>query len=312
MHSILVATLNRARRRLPALAVVALLSLSTSLTQTARGQQADCAYEDRDAPCALSSGSVVSGYIREQGGRNYFWFGAPERDTRTHIELTDLPADYDLYLFSNTDRDPLAKSVNEGAAPELIDLTLQDAGVYYVYVVSDPSLPFSAEEPYSLALTLTFPKPTPEVVATPTLTPFIATPTPVALVSIPPVLGRTGDAAAGAIRDTGLVPVVRVADRFSEHGQGTVAAQDPPAGTLLQPGSVVVVFVATGNVQIPAVANQPELNAEAILHEAGLQSDTVRRASQTIPSGLTIDTDPTAGMVAPSGSRVRVFISQGS
>jgi serine/threonine-protein kinase len=105
--------------------------------------------------------------------------------------------------------------------------------------------------------------------------------------------------------------MVQLVDRFAERGAGTVAGQDPPAGTPLPPGSEVVIYVATGNVEIPSVLNRPEQEAESTLHEAGLQSDTARRPSETIPAGMAIYTDPTAGMIVPSGTKVRVFISQG-
>jgi hypothetical protein len=309
VHRIYPVSVPMARLRFAAAMLAALVGLSSSSAQAAHAQDAECTYDDPDAPCALADGSVVSGYIRQQSGRSYFWFGVPERGTRAQIEITDLPADYDLYLFNSTDPDPTASSINEGTTPELIDIMLQDPGVYFVYVVSDPSRPFNADEPYTLTLKLVFPEPTPQVVATPT-TPA-PTPPDVNLMSVPPLVGRTGDASAGAVRDAGLVPTLLLADRFSERGTGTVAAQEPPAGTPVQPGSEVIIYVATGNVQIPSVLNRPEQEAEAILHEAGLQTNTVRRTSETIPPGVAIDTDPMSGTVVPSGTKVRVFISRG-
>lgn len=59
-------------------------------------------------------------------------------------------------------------------------------------------------------------------------------------VAVPDVVGQSGDAAAGAIRQLGLVPnVIR--------RSGTqVTAQDPSATTMLRPGAVVTLSVGPG------------------------------------------------------------------
>jgi hypothetical protein len=291
--------------------LAAALVLSLALAPVGNAQDEECVPTDHESPCALADGAVVSEYISEQGGRNYFWFGVPEPGTHAHIELKDLPADYDLYLFGSIDPEPMAKSVNQDTTPEVIDVTLQDASVYYIYVVSDPSLPFDADDPYTLTLSLLRPAPTPApALATPT--PALATVTPVFLNTVPPVLGRTSSASAQTIRDAGFSPVVRVVDQFSEHGPDTVAGQVPSAGTPLAAGGEVVLYVASGNVQVPSVVGRTVADAEAVLHAAGFRTDTIRRPSDTLALGTAIGTDPSANQVVPGGSEVRLFISQGN
>ena len=184
-----------------------LLALLAGLQGPAVGRaQTECETLDNpDAPCALSDGSVIGGYIGAQGGRNYFWFGVPVRDMHVSIRLTDLPADYDLYLFSDQAADPgqpIISSVTPGLDPEVIDAVLHDVGTYVVEVVDDPSIPNSPDVPYTLAFGLASPPavPTPEPTPEPTPQP---TPTPVpapSLVSVPgrcrPVAERRDAAAA--------------------------------------------------------------------------------------------------------------------
>src|SRR5690349_8034572 len=110
--------------------------------------QEDCNVEDLTTPCALSDGMVVQNVIREQGGRNYYWFGVPVADSHLHVELVDLPADYDLYLFSDQSADPtqpFAQSANTDLTPELIDASLASQGTYLLEVISDPGQPFDGD-----------------------------------------------------------------------------------------------------------------------------------------------------------------------
>src|SRR3954452_17031747 len=102
--------------------------LGASFLTTAR-QQVDCNVEDLSAPCTLSDGMTVQGTLAQSGARNYYWFGVPVSDMQLHIDLTDLPADYDLYLFSDQAADPtqpIAQSANSETTPEGIDRVLSD------------------------------------------------------------------------------------------------------------------------------------------------------------------------------------------
>jgi hypothetical protein len=275
-----------------------------------RAQPADCNVEDLTAPCPLADGVTVQGTIRQQGGRNYYWFGAPVSAMHVRIDMVDLPADYDLYLFSDQSADPtrpFTQSTNLEVAPELIDLVLADAGTYLLEVVSDPGQPFDPEQPYTLVFSLQAP-PTP----TPTPEPPAPTPTPEpARATVPPLLSHGGGTAAAEVRAAGLVPRLRTVDRFSLGGAGTVAAQDPPAGTVVSPESAVDIFVASGNVEVPQVAGLSEQAALELLQTAGFKIDTRRATSGSVPRGQAISAAPNPGQVVPSGASVTLFISQG-
>jgi hypothetical protein len=295
-----------------------LLVLLTGLQQPAIGRaQTECeSVDDPEAPCALADGAVVGSAIGVQGGRNYFWFGVPVPDMHVSIRLTDLPADYDLYLFSDQVADPaqpISSSVTPGTEPELIDAVLHSVGTYVIEVVDDPSIPNVPDMPYTLAFGLTAPPavPTPEPTPEPTPVP-IPTPLPAPpLASVPAVVGQSPNSAARLLRDAGLVVEVSNADAFSPAGAGTVATQDPLPAVRLAPGSTVRLGIATGRVAIPDVRGRSEAEAYAILRAAGFDIQTRRRPDETVPSGTVLGTNPGAGSVLGAASAIELLVSQG-
>ena len=295
-----------------------LLALTAGLQGPAVGRaQPDCdTYASPDAPCALADGSVISASIGARGGRNYFWFGVPVPDMHVSIQLTDLPADYDLYLFSDQVADPeqpILSSITHGTAPEDIDAVLHDVGTYVVEVVDDPSIPNVPDVPYTLSFRLSpppaapTPEPTPEPTPLPTAPPV---PAP-SLVAVPAVVGQTPNNGARLMHDAGLVVDVADADAFSPAGPGTVATQDPQAGTRVAPGSTVKLGIASGRVAVPDVRGRSESEASAILRAAGFNIQTRRRPDDTVPSGTAVGTNPGAGSVLGAASSIELLVSQG-
>lgn len=280
---------------------------------SAHGQQ-DCDVNDLNAPCPLADAMRVQGTIEQSGGRNYFWFGAPVPDMHLRIELTDLPADYDLYLFSDQSADPsqpYVQSVSPGLTPEVIDRDLPDAGTYLVEVVSDPNQPAAPGEPYTLVFGLQTPAaPTPTPEPPPPPPPPTATPEPTRVV-VPPVAYRPAAIAAEQMRNAGLVPQVQTADRYSPGGAGTVAAQDPPAGTAVQVGTTVRLVVASGDVAIPSVVGLSEQAATQQLREAGFAIDTRHAPNGSVPAGYVSEVRPGAGASLPAGATVIMIVSLG-
>jgi hypothetical protein len=108
---------------------------------------------DPASVCMLTDGASVLGYITSADGTNTYRLDIPQSQAETTAELTDLPADYDLYLADSTGQ-LLGESVQEGTTPEMIDMWLP-GGTYYLYVHADPARDFDAESPYRLNLSLT-------------------------------------------------------------------------------------------------------------------------------------------------------------
>lgn len=300
-----------------ALGTLAVLVLPLAQPRHTLAEEVECSapYDDPATPCPLSDGAVMHGVINQHGGVNYFQVDTQVPAVSVHIELTELPADYDLYL-ADANAQLIAQSVTGGLAPEVIDTVLANAGTYHLYVVCDPSVANDPDVPYRLSLTLQAPPPTPTPAATPipTASPTppptaITAPTPVGVV-VPNVVGRTQQAAEAALRRAGLPFSSRQANVYAP--SGTVATQLPRGGTTLSPGGTVVLVIATGQVEVPNAVGHTEQEAMRILAASGFHTTTTRRHSQTVPLGLTIGTNPDPGAVRPAGATVTILLSAGS
>lgn len=115
--------------------------------------RADACVEPNDAPetaCPLADGAPLLGEIASQRDVDVYRFelAAPGA---VRVELTNLPADYDLYLV-DLEGELLGSSVQEATSPESLELSLPSAGQYLVYVTVDPSRAFDPTASYQLQL----------------------------------------------------------------------------------------------------------------------------------------------------------------
>ena len=120
---------------------------------------------------------------------------------------------------------------------------------------------------------------------------------------------RQTDAMA-AIRSAGLAVTLNRANVNAE--RGTIVQQSPDPGAPLRPGATVTLAVATGQVEIPDVADLREQEALRRLYDAGFKVPTIRgSASKSVPAGFVIRTDPAAGKVLERGAEVDLYVSTG-
>lgn len=124
-----------------------------------------------------------------------------------------------------------------------------------------------------------------------------------------------GDSVSEAVRDLeamGLrVDTVEFEDPVQPAGQ--VIDQNPLPGSEITPGERVILFVSKGPAveQIPDLENRPFLAAMNIISQLGWLASTSEEASETIPAGLVIRTEPPAQSKLSPGSRVEIVISSG-
>jgi len=124
-----------------------------------------------------------------------------------------------------------------------------------------------------------------------------------------------GDSVGDAVRDLeamGLrVDTLELEDPVQPAGQ--IIDQNPVAGTEITPGTRVILFVSKGPAveQIPDLENRPVLAAMNIISQLGWLASTSEEASETIPEGLVIRTEPPAQSKLSPGSRVEIVISSG-
>jgi eukaryotic-like serine/threonine-protein kinase len=130
-------------------------------------------------------------------------------------------------------------------------------------------------------------------------------------VDVPEVVGARESDAVATLRAAGLVP--KVVDIFSDESAGIVIAQDPKGGTSIVQGSDVRINVSKGPQQtgIPNVLGQSYDSAARALREAGF-TPVRRDVEADEPEGTVIGMDPSAGTLAPPGTKVTVSVSLGS
>jgi hypothetical protein len=102
--------------------------------------------------CRLQAGTSVVGYLQTEDATNSYQFLVTGPAVRIVASLTDLPADYDLYLEDGTGS-IVAASVHEGTTPEMIDQVLP-AGTYMLYVHVDPARAVDPDNGFQLTLSV--------------------------------------------------------------------------------------------------------------------------------------------------------------
>jgi serine/threonine-protein kinase len=133
-------------------------------------------------------------------------------------------------------------------------------------------------------------------------------------VTVPPLTQSTQAQASAALTRLGLKPVVQTAPNDDAATKGQVTAQDPAAGTKVDPGASVTITVSTGpdTVRVPDVSGMSKADATAALKEVGLTvstTDTVESATQD--AGKVIGSDPAAGKTVNKDSSVALHLASG-
>jgi eukaryotic-like serine/threonine-protein kinase len=134
-------------------------------------------------------------------------------------------------------------------------------------------------------------------------------------VSVPDVTGKSQDAATATLAEAGLeaVPVEAHNDQVAA---GSVAAQDPTAGTMVTPLTQVLITVSLGSgsttVAVPDVTAMAENAAVSSIEGAGLKAAKAQAYSATVKKGLVIGQEPAAGTKAETGDSVGLLVSLGA
>jgi len=130
-----------------------------------------------------------------------------------------------------------------------------------------------------------------------------------ALAEVPDLAGSTTQSATERLKRSKLPFEVR--SRPDTASEGTVLETEPPAGTTLARGEVVVVYVSSGpsGVAVPPVSGKQEDEAKRLLRAAGFTVKEVPVPDADEEDGVVIGTDPPAGSLQPKGSTVKLKVS---
>ena len=142
------------------------------------GARVDRASDIQSSPTEITPGTPVDEVIDRAQDLDYWGFTNPAVGDVT-VTLTNLPYDYDLYLYDNNGSTK-AYSLNWNTDNERIQLSALPAGKYVALVV--PYSGFSASSPYRLAVTVApnvvDPTPTPDPTPPADPTPPVPDPDP--------------------------------------------------------------------------------------------------------------------------------------
>ena len=99
----------------------------------------------------------------------------------------------------------------------------------------------------------------------------------------------------------------------SDYEQGEVFKQNPASGKDIKEGGKVTLYVCLGSkkVEIPDVSGEPIIRAKKELESKGFIVVEKEEASDDVPEGNVIKTNPLAGSTIDAGSEVTVIVSSG-
>jgi eukaryotic-like serine/threonine-protein kinase len=126
--------------------------------------------------------------------------------------------------------------------------------------------------------------------------------------TVPDVLGEDVAAARAKIVGAGLNPVVKT-DTTSTAAASTVVRQSPAAGTPLNPGGDVTIYISRGRTAVRDVTGDPAAAATAVLQGQGFKVTRVTRPGPGSPSAGTVyKQDPAGGTLLAPGSTVTIYV----
>ena len=131
------------------------------------------------------------------------------------------------------------------------------------------------------------------------------------MVAVPDVTGEQEEAATIELQSAEFeVTTERIVNDIPE---GEVIEQDPPGGDEVEKGSTVQITVSLGpaNVIVPKVAGKPVPEAKKLLRKNGFEVEIEQRASDSVPDGKVIGSNPSQGTSVAPGSTVKLIVSTG-
>ncbi len=131
--------------------------------------------------------------------------------------------------------------------------------------------------------------------------------------TVPNVIGETRESATAILQ--GLGYSVTTVAATSAQDAGGVISQIPASGSELAPGGTVELTVSSGPDVLPVpdvegltvIAALNNLNADGF----SVSGTPTEEASDTVPTGDVIRTEPAAGALVPVGSQVTIVVSSG-
>lgn len=118
----------------------------------------------------------------------------------------------------------------------------------------------------------------------------------------------TPDDARVALGKVGL-SLGTVTQENADAPAGTVLRSDPEAGTMVDPGTSVSIWISSGLIAIPNVVGFPATQAQAELANAGFNVETIPQVDTSVAEGTVLSQDPVGGGTAEQGATITLTVS---
>jgi beta-lactam-binding protein with PASTA domain len=131
-------------------------------------------------------------------------------------------------------------------------------------------------------------------------------------VTVPRVVNQQSADAAAALEAQGLIVVTR-RDPGGYAPRGQVVSQDPRAGTAVQSGTTITLYVSYGRpmVSVPSVVGLTSSQARARLSRAGLANGVATMHSKGVPKGRVMHQSIQPGTSVTKGTTIKLDVSMG-
>lgn len=126
--------------------------------------------------------------------------------------------------------------------------------------------------------------------------------------TVPDIVGRQRDEAAGLLEDDGFENVTVVTQKSDER-EGVVLSVEPAAGEKAKAATPITVTVAVPYT-VPDIAGKTWDEAVAALEAEGYVTQSAYVYDDNVPDGTILGTDPAAGSKLASGSTVTINLSR--
>jgi hypothetical protein len=144
---------------------------------------------------------------------------------------------------------------------------------------------------------------------------WVAAPLPPVTVTVPDLSGSSQNEATASIQNLKL-RIGQFGERESSEPRGTVVAQDPPAGTVVEAGSLVSVWLAipivpppVTMVAVPRVIESSLDRAVSLLGEAGLRPGSVDQRPSAATRGTVTFQSVEAGVLVAQGTAINLVVA---
>jgi beta-lactam-binding protein with PASTA domain len=144
---------------------------------------------------------------------------------------------------------------------------------------------------------------------------WVAAPLPPVTVTVPDLSGSSQNEATASIQNLKL-RIGQFGERESREPRGTVVAQDPPAGTVVEAGSLVSVWLAVPIVPppvtlvtVPRVVESSLDRAVSMLGEAGLRPGSVDQRPSVATTGTVTFQSVEAGVQVAQGTAINLAVA---